>query len=149
MCVIQCCFVRFVFMFFFFFSSRRRHTRCALVTGVQTCALPICALALVHQRFSTNTFPTWRLAHPFRMVAHNGEINTLRGNVNWMAPRRQSMKSERFGEDRDKLWPFIPEVPSDTACSPNAPELSVTGRYSLPPAMCQLFPHAWPCYRLT
>ena len=64
----------------------------------------VSALALVHQRFSTNTFPTWDLAHPFRMIAHNGEINTMRGNVNWMAARRHTMKSEILGEDLDKIW---------------------------------------------
>ena len=64
------------------------------------------ALALVHQRFSTNTFPSWQLAHPYRMVAHNGEINTLRGNVNWMAARQASVASELFGNDISKLWPI-------------------------------------------
>ena len=62
------------------------------------------AIALVHKRFATNTFPTWRLAHPFRMVAHNGEINTLRGNVNWMAARQASVDLELFGNDISKLW---------------------------------------------
>src|SRR4029077_9244473 len=64
------------------------------------------ALALVHQRFSTNTFPTWSLAHPYRMIAHNGEINTLRGNNNWMAARQASVSSPKFGEDIGKLWPI-------------------------------------------
>ncbi|HVP98210.1 MAG TPA: glutamate synthase subunit alpha, partial [Roseiarcus sp.] len=64
------------------------------------------ALALVHQRFATNTFPSWRLAHPYRMIAHNGEINTLRGNVNWMAARQASVDSELFGNDISKLWPI-------------------------------------------
>ena len=64
------------------------------------------AVALVHQRFSTNTFPTWSLAHPYRMVAHNGEINTLRGNVNWMAARQASVDSELFGTEISKLWPI-------------------------------------------
>ena len=68
------------------------------------------ALALVHQRFSTNTFPTWDLAQPFRMICHNGEINTLRGNVNWMAARRHTMESEILGEDLDTIWPLIPKV---------------------------------------
>ncbi len=66
----------------------------------------VSALALVHQRFSTNTFPSWRLAHPYRMVAHNGEINTLRGNVNWMAARQASVSSPLFGDDISKLWPI-------------------------------------------
>jgi glutamate synthase (NADPH) large chain len=103
----------------------------------------ISALALVHQRFSTNTFPTWDLAHPFRMIAHNGEINTLRGNVNWMAARRESMASEILGEDLDKIWPLIPEGQSDSACFDNALELLVAGGYSLAHAMMMLIPEAW------
>ena len=67
------------------------------------------ALAIVHQRFSTNTFPSWRLAHPYRMVCHNGEINTVRGNINAMTARKNSMKSELFGKDLEKLWPIVPE----------------------------------------
>ena len=101
------------------------------------------ALALVHQRFSTNTFPTWDLAHPFRMIAHNGEINTLRGNVNWMAARRQSMASDILGKDLDKIWPLIPEDQSDSACFDNALELLVAGGYSLAHAMMMLIPEAW------
>ncbi|RLJ21183.1 glutamate synthase large subunit [bacterium endosymbiont of Escarpia laminata] len=103
----------------------------------------VTALALVHQRFSTNTFPTWDLAHPFRMIAHNGEINTLRGNVNWMAARRSSMASEILGEDLDKIWPLIPEGQSDSACFDNALELLVAGGYSLSHAMMMLIPEAW------
>ena len=80
------------------------------------------ALALVHQRFATNTFPSWRLAHPYRMVAHNGEINTLRGNLNWMAARQASVDSELFGNDISKLWPISYEGQSDTACFDNALE---------------------------
>jgi len=101
------------------------------------------ALALVHQRFSTNTFPTWDLAHPFRMIAHNGEINTLRGNINWMAARRQSMYSEKLGEDLNKLWPLIVEGQSDSATFDNALELLVAGGYSLAHAMMLLIPEAW------
>jgi len=101
------------------------------------------ALALVHQRFSTNTFPTWDLAHPFRMIAHNGEINTLRGNVNWMAARKSSMASEILGEDLNKIWPLIPEGQSDSACFDNALELLVAGGYSLAHAMMMLIPEAW------
>ena len=93
----------------------------------------VTALALVHQRFSTNTFPSWRLAHPYRMIAHNGEINTLRGNLNWMTARRHSMKSELFGNDLLKLWPLIAEGQSDTACFDNALELLFMGGYSLAP----------------
>jgi glutamate synthase (NADPH/NADH) large chain len=103
----------------------------------------VSALALVHQRFSTNTFPTWDLAHPFRMIAHNGEINTLRGNLNWMAARRHSMASEILGEDLDKVWPLIPEGQSDSACFDNALELLVAGGYSLAHAMMMLIPEAW------
>ncbi|MEI7866431.1 MAG: glutamate synthase large subunit [Candidatus Methylumidiphilus sp.] len=101
------------------------------------------ALALVHQRFSTNTFPTWDLAHPFRMIAHNGEINTVRGNVNWMAARRYSMSSELLGDDLDKLWPLIADGQSDSACFDNALELLVAGGYSLVHAMMLLIPEAW------
>ena len=101
------------------------------------------ALALVHQRFSTNTFPTWIRAHPFRMIAHNGEINTVRGNVNWMAARHAAMSSKVFGADLDKLWPLIVEGQSDSACFDNALELLVTGGYSLPHAMMMLIPEAW------
>ncbi|MEJ1374432.1 MAG: glutamate synthase large subunit [Candidatus Sedimenticola sp. (ex Thyasira tokunagai)] len=101
------------------------------------------AMALVHQRFSTNTFPTWDLAHPFRMIAHNGEINTMRGNVNWMAARRNSMASEILGDDLEKVWPLIPEGQSDSACFDNALELLVQGGYSLAHAMMMLIPEAW------
>jgi len=103
----------------------------------------VSALALVHQRFSTNTFPTWDLAHPFRMIAHNGEINTLRGNLNWMAARRHSMASDILGADLDKVWPLIPEGQSDSACFDNALELLVAGGYSLAHAMMMLIPEAW------
>jgi len=101
------------------------------------------ALALVHQRFSTNTFPTWDLAQPFRMICHNGEINTLRGNVNWMAARRHTMKSEVLGDDLNHIWPLIPEGQSDSACFDNALELLVMGGYSLAHAMMLLIPEAW------
>ena len=101
------------------------------------------ALALVHQRFSTNTFPTWSLAQPFRMVCHNGEINTVRGNVNWMASRRFNMESNIIGDDLAKLWPLIPEGLSDTACFDNALELLVAGGYSIMHAMMMLIPEAW------
>ncbi len=101
------------------------------------------ALALVHQRFSTNTFPSWKLAHPYRLTAHNGEINTIRGNVNWMAARQASVKSELFGEDISKLWPISYEGQSDTACFDNALEFLVRGGYSLPHATMMLIPEAW------
>ena len=101
------------------------------------------ALALVHQRFSTNTFPTWSLAHPYRMIAHNGEINTLRGNNNWMAARQASVTSNLFGKDIGKLWPISYEGQSDTACFDNALEFLVQGGYSLSHAMMMLIPEAW------
>ncbi|MGO9942751.1 MAG: glutamate synthase subunit alpha, partial [Rhodoblastus sp.] len=101
------------------------------------------AIALVHQRFSTNTFPSWQLAHPYRMVAHNGEINTLRGNVNWMAARQASVASPLFGDDISKLWPISYEGQSDTACFDNALEFLVQGGYSMAHAMMMLIPEAW------
>ena len=101
------------------------------------------AIALVHQRFSTNTFPSWKLAHPYRMVAHNGEINTLRGNVNWMAARQASVSSPLFGDDISKLWPISYEGQSDTACFDNALEFLVRGGYSLAHAVMMLIPEAW------
>ena len=101
------------------------------------------ALALVHQRFSTNTFPSWKLAHPYRFLAHNGEINTVRGNVNWMYARRRSMESDLIGPDLNKMWPIIPHGQSDTACIDNALELLVAGGYSLAHAMMMLIPEAW------
>ena len=103
----------------------------------------VSALALVHQRFSTNTFPAWDLAHPFRMIAHNGEINTVQGNVNWMAARHETMKSAIIGEDLEKLWPLISDGQSDSACFDNCLELLVAGGYSLPHAMMMLIPEAW------
>lgn len=101
------------------------------------------ALAMVHQRFSTNTFPSWKLAHPFRMISHNGEINTIRGNVNWMAARQSTAVSKVIGKDLDSLWPIIPEGQSDSACFDNALELLVCSGYSLPHAMMVLIPEAW------
>ena len=103
----------------------------------------VSALALVHQRFSTNTFPSWKLAHPYRMVAHNGEINTLRGNVNWMAARQASVDSDLYGNDISKLWPISYEGQSDTACFDNALEFLYEGGYSLAHAMMTLIPEAW------
>ena len=103
----------------------------------------VSAIALVHQRFSTNTFPTWDLAHPFRMIAHNGEINTVRGNINWMAARQQAMRSKWLGEDLEKLWPLIIDGQSDSASFDNALELLVMGGYSLTHAMMMLIPEAW------
>ena len=101
------------------------------------------ALAMVHQRFSTNTFPSWKLAHPYRFIAHNGEINTVRGNVNWMNARRRTMESDLIGPDLDKMWPLIPHGQSDTACLDNALELLLAGGYSLAHAIMMLIPEAW------
>ena len=101
------------------------------------------AMALVHQRFSTNTFPTWELAHPFRLIAHNGEINTVRGNKNWMAARRHSMSSDLFGDDLEKIWPLIEEAQSDSACFDNTLELLTLSGYSISHAMMMLIPEAW------
>ncbi len=105
--------------------------------------LTVSALAMVHQRFSTNTFPSWRLAHPYRFIAHNGEINTLRGNVNWMNARRRTLESPLIGADLDKMWPIIPHGQSDTACLDNALELLLAGGYSLAHAVMLLIPEAW------
>jgi len=99
--------------------------------------------ALAHQRFSTNTFPTWDLAHPFRMIAHNGEINTLRGNVNWIRAREHGISSTLLGEDLEKIWPLIYDGQSDSASFDNALELLVMGGYSLAHAMMMLIPEAW------
>jgi glutamate synthase (NADPH) large chain len=101
------------------------------------------ALALIHQRFSTNTFPAWSLAHPYRMIAHNGEINTLRGNLNWMAARQSSARSPFYGEDIHKLWPISYEGQSDTACFDNALEFLVQGGYPLAHAVMMMIPEAW------
>ncbi|HLJ64988.1 MAG TPA: glutamate synthase large subunit, partial [Stellaceae bacterium] len=101
------------------------------------------ALALVHARFSTNTFPSWELAHPFRYLAHNGEINTLKGNINWMMARRRSMTSKVLGEDLAKLWPLIGDGNSDSATLDNCLELLIAGGYPLPHALMMMIPEAW------
>ena len=103
----------------------------------------ISALALVHQRFSTNTFPEWPLAHPYRLVAHNGEINTVKGNFNWMRAREGVMKSSLLGDDLQKLFPLIYEGQSDTACFDNALELLVMSGYPIAQAMMMMIPEAW------
>jgi len=103
----------------------------------------VSALALVHQRFSTNTFPTWQLAHPFRLIAHNGEINTLRGNVNWIRARQGAISSPVLGRDLDKLWPLIYDGQSDSASFDNALELLVMSGYSVAHAMMMMIPEAW------
>jgi glutamate synthase (NADPH/NADH) large chain len=101
------------------------------------------ALCLVHQRFSTNTFPTWQLAHPYRYIAHNGEINTLRGNVNWMYARQSILASPLFGDDIKKLFPIIQPAGSDSAAFDNALELLVMSGRSISHAMAMLIPEAW------
>ncbi|MEO5701138.1 MAG: glutamate synthase large subunit [Casimicrobiaceae bacterium] len=108
-----------------------------------TDASMVSALAMVHQRFSTNTFPTWDLAHPFRLVCHNGEINTLRGNVNWIRARQHGIASKVLGEDLDKIWPLIYDGQSDSASFDNALELLVMGGYPLAHAMMLMIPEAW------
>src|SRR4249919_150257 len=101
------------------------------------------ALALVHQRFSTNTFPSWPLAHPYRYVAHNGEINTLRGNINWMRAREGLLRSTLLGDDLKKILPVIREGGSDTAIFDNVLELLVMSGRSLPHAILMMIPEPW------
>ncbi len=101
------------------------------------------ALALVHSRFSTNTLGSWELAHPYRYLAHNGEINTLRGNVNWMRARQGQLETPLFGDDLEKLYPIIQPGGSDSAAFDNALELLVLGGRSLPHTMMMMMPEAW------
>lgn len=101
------------------------------------------AIAVVHQRFSTNTFPAWALAHPYRYIAHNGEINTVKGNYNWICARENTWSSPVLGDDVKKLTPLIYEGQSDTASLDNALELLVMAGYSLSQAMAMLVPEAW------
>ncbi|MEO5354998.1 MAG: glutamate synthase large subunit [Magnetococcus sp. XQGC-1] len=103
----------------------------------------VSAFAMVHQRYSTNTFPTWDLAHPFRMICHNGEINTLRGNINWMHAREAVLASPLFGEGIKKLFPIVPEGISDSASFDRALEFLVLSGRSLPHAMMMMIPEAW------
>ncbi|MDP1791082.1 MAG: glutamate synthase central domain-containing protein, partial [Methylibium sp.] len=103
----------------------------------------VSALALVHQRFSTNTFPEWPLAHPYRMVAHNGEINTVKGNFNWMRARQGVMKSPVLGDDLNKLYPISFDGQSDTATFDNALELLTMAGYPLAHAAMMMIPEAW------
>jgi glutamate synthase domain-containing protein 1 len=100
-------------------------------------------LALVHSRFSTNTFPSWELAHPYRMIAHNGEVNTLRGNVNWMRARESQLASELFGEDLHKVVPVVREGGSDSATFDNVLELLVLSGRSIPHAVMMMVPEAY------
>ncbi len=108
----------------------------------------VTALALVHQRFSTNTFPEWPLAHPYRMVAHNGEINTVKGNFNWMRAREGVMKSPVLGDDLGKLYPITFEGQSDTATFDNALELLTMSGYPLAHAVMMMIPEAWENHEL-
>jgi len=108
----------------------------------------VSALALVHQRFSTNTFPEWPLAHPYRLIAHNGEINTVKGNFNWMRAREGVMKSAVLGDDLQKLFPLIYEGQSDTACFDNALELLIMAGYPIAQAMMMMIPEAWENHEL-
>jgi len=101
------------------------------------------ALALVHQRYSTNTFPSWELAQPFRVLAHNGEINTLRGNLNWTRAREATIESDLFGRDLGKLLPVITPEGSDSMALDNVAELLTACGRSLPHAMMMLIPQAW------
>jgi glutamate synthase domain-containing protein 2/glutamate synthase domain-containing protein 1/glutamate synthase domain-containing protein 3 len=100
-------------------------------------------LALVHSRFSTNTFPSWELAHPYRMIAHNGEINTLRGNVNWMRARESQLASELFGDDLDKLMPVVKQGGSDSATFDNVLELLVLAGRPITHAVMMMVPEAY------
>src|SRR5215469_11733598 len=101
------------------------------------------AMALIHQRFSTNTFPSWKLAHPYRYVAHNGEINTVRGNVSWMNARQGVLHSPHYGEEIDELFPVITPGGSDSASLDNAVEFLYQSGRSLPHVMAMLIPEAW------
>jgi glutamate synthase (NADPH) large chain len=103
----------------------------------------VSAIALVHQRFSTNTFPSWPLAHPYRMLAHNGEINTIRGNRNWMRAREAGLTSAVFGDDLQKIYPLVSQEGSDSGTLDNAVELLTMGGRTLAEAMMVLMPEAW------
>ena len=101
------------------------------------------ALCLVHSRFSTNTFPSWKLAHPYRYLAHNGEINTLCGNRNWMRARSKTLSSDLFGEDLPKIFPLVSDTASDSATIDNALQFLVQGGRSLAHSVMMLIPEAW------
>lgn len=103
----------------------------------------VSSIALVHQRFSTNTFPSWELAHPYRMIAHNGEINTVKGNFNWLRARERAVETAVLGDDVKKLLPIIYEGQSDTACLDNMLELLVMSGYPLAQAVMLTIPEAW------
>lgn len=101
------------------------------------------AVCMVHQRFSTNTFPTWQLAHPFRYICHNGEINTVQGNVNWMKARETVLSSPLFGDSLKKIFPICVPGGSDSAKADNAVEMLYLGGRELPHVMAMLIPEAW------
>ncbi|MDD5069520.1 MAG: glutamate synthase large subunit [Candidatus Omnitrophica bacterium] len=132
------------------FSSRTFSYKGLLTTGqVENFFLDLgdsdikSAIALVHSRYSTNTFPTWDLAQPFRFLAHNGEINTLRGNVNWMGAKERLLSSDLFGHDIEKLKPIVVSGGSDSACLDNVFELLLLSGRSLAHTMMTLIPEAW------
>ena len=101
------------------------------------------AMAMFHQRFSTNTFPSWKLAQPFRYLCHNGEINTVNGNINWLNSRKQNLTSSSLGDDLKKIWPVIEQNPSDSSAFDNALEFLLMGGYSLTHAMMLMIPESW------
>ena len=101
------------------------------------------AISMVHSRFSTNTFPSWKLAHPYRFLCHNGEINTLKGNLNWMSAREGRLSSETLGADLERVRPILAPNQSDSACLDNMVEFLVRGGRSLPHAMMMLIPEPW------
>jgi hypothetical protein len=101
------------------------------------------ALCLIHQRFSTNTFPSWKLAHPYRYLAHNGEINTIKGNISWMNARQSVLESPLYGNEIDELFPVIMPGGSDSASLDNAVEFMVQSGRSIPHVMAMLVPEAW------
>src|SRR5690625_7927474 len=130
------------FFFFFFFFQAEDGIRDGHVTGVQTCALPI-------SRFSTNTFPSWQLAQPFGTIAHNGEINTVRGNRNWMQARESQLDSELLAspvpttsDSLDRLCPIVPPGASDSASFNAVLEIGRAAGRSLPQAMLMMIPEA-------
>ena len=108
------------------------------------------ALAVVHQRYSTNTFPNWSLAQPFRCIAHNGEINTLSGNRNWIWARQKKMTSALFGDDINELFPILTPELSDSACFDSALELLVQAGRSMPHSVMMMIPEAFgPSYHIS
>ena len=121
--------------------SRARSCRATTRTSATSGSRP--AVALVHSRFSTNTFPSWELAHPYRMICHNGEINTLRGNINWMRARESTLASDLFGDDLEKVIPAVRPAARDSATFDNVLELLVLAGRSLPHSLMMMVPEAW------